>query len=346
MKRRTLILIAVLLSGAALFLGQDFQLRTKVDLVVVPVSVRDGSGSLVPGLTQADFTVLEDGRQQTISNFSTDPQPLSAAIIVDTAISGGELRRLGLMSGTLMRQFKESDEVAAYRYDHLVVKLGDFTNNPQSLTKSFDAVKDIAESKPDDGELGGALGPSALRWILERTQIGSNGAPPAPGAPATPPPPPSTPRSAQASRVLHDAVFTALLDLEKRPKNYRKIVVLISNGQVEGNNEHTQAETATRLLRDGIQLYAVGTDQRLFEHMTTLSSYARSSGGSVFDGGKEDSMGTSFGQLVDQARNQYMLGYVSNNEVSGNRPVLRKIEVKVSERKLKVTHRLAYQQYP
>src|SRR6266853_2918618 len=126
---RTMVLpfILILLLSSALFPGQDFQLRTKVDLVVVPVSVRDANGSLVPNLKQDDFTVLEDGKPQIVSNFSIDPQPLSAAILIDTGLGGGELRRLNLVAATLLRQFKEPDEVAMYRYDHLVTKLSDFT---------------------------------------------------------------------------------------------------------------------------------------------------------------------------------------------------------------------------
>ena len=59
---RTIVSILIFLLGlsSGLFLGQDFQLRTKVDLVVDSVSVRDGNGSLVPNLKQEDFTALED----------------------------------------------------------------------------------------------------------------------------------------------------------------------------------------------------------------------------------------------------------------------------------------------
>jgi len=348
MTRKTTIFacIAVLLLCSALFVGQDFQLRTKVSLVVVPVSVRDGSGSLVPNLKQDDFTILEDGTPQTISNFSTDPQPLSAVILIDTGMGGDGLRRMNLVGGTLFGQFKEADEVAAYRYDNFVTKLSDFTNNPQLLAKSFDSVRQIAESKPHDDEVGKAMEPSALRWILDRTQIGSNGAPQNTTTPPTTPAPPSSNRPEPASRVLHDAVFTAIADLEKRPSNRRKIVILISDGLVAGANEHSQAEISTRLLRDGIQIYAVTTDLKLVEHMTVLNSYTRSTGGTVFDGGRDESMAASFGQLVDQARDQYVLGYVSSNELTGTRPVVRKIDVKLRVPKLKVIHRSAYLQYP
>jgi hypothetical protein len=215
------------------------------------------------------------------------------------------------------------------------------------VAKSFDAVREIAESKPEDDPAGGgAMGPSAWRWLIDRTQIGSNGAPADPSVPNTTKPAGTSTRPAPSSRVLHDAVFTAILDLEKRPNNRRKIVVLISDGQVSGNNEHSETETSTRLLRSGIQFYGVGTDRKLFEHMTVLNSYAKGSGGAVFDGGKDEAMAASFGQLMDQARDQYILGYVSSNEVTGTRPVLRKIEVKVAKPHLKIAHRLAYLQYP
>jgi VWFA-related protein len=339
-----LALITILLLSSVLFLGQDLQLHTKVDLVVVPVSARDGSGSLVTSLTTDDFTILEDGRPQTIANFSTDPQALSVAVIVDTGMGAAELHRLTPLIAALIREFKPSDEVAVYRYDHFVVKLSFFTNDPQTLEKSFDAVKQIAETKPAESAPGTALGPSPLRWIFDRTQIGSIGAPPTPST--SRPPPASTTRPAASSKVLHDAVFAAALDLEKRPTDHRKIVVLISNGQVVGHNEHPRSETNERLLRNGIQFYAVSTDLKMFEHFTVLNSYARDTGGQVFDGGTTAAMDESFAKLVEQARDQYVLGYVSNNEISGTSPVFRKIGVKARDPKLKIIHRQGYLQYP
>ena len=48
-------------------------------------------------------------------------------------------------------------------------------------------------------------------------------------------------------------------------------------------------------------------------------------------------MAIAFAQVVEQARDQYMLGYVSSNEVPGTRPVMRKIDVKVRDKKMRVT---------
>jgi VWFA-related protein len=158
--------------------------------------------------------------------------------------------------------------------------------------------------------------------------------------------PPPGPARQPVSVVLQDAMFTAVTDLEKRPNERRKIIILISDGLVVGTNEHSQPEISSHLLRNNVQVFGVGTDQKILEHMTALNAYAKNTGGAVFDGSKEQTMAEAFGQIVDQAREQYIIGYLSNNEIKGGRPVVRKIEVKVNEKKLKVTHRPNYLQYP
>jgi hypothetical protein len=215
-----------------------------------------------------------------------------------------------------------------------VTKLSDFTSNPQNLEKSFDAVNEIADTRPkDDLGAGVAVGPSPLRWIIDRTQVGTNGAPDRPDRPSTPISPSSSSatntKAPVVSRVLHDAVFTAALDLEKRPTQRRRIILLLSNGEVVGENEHSQGETVTRLYRDGVQVYAVDPEHKIFNHMNLLNSYTRGTGGEVFDGNAIESMAIGLAQVVDQARNQYMIRYKSSNEVTGNRPVMRKIDVKI-----------------
>ena len=340
----------VFLVASALLIAQDFQLKARVDEVRVPVSVRDDTGALVQGLKKEDFTILESGVPQEILSFSTDPLPISAAIIVDTAITGDQLRRFSLVSGTLMREFKATDEFAVYRYDHVVTKLSDFTSNPQNLEKSFDAIRAIAEDKPQESEPGIAVGPSPLRWLLDRTQVGTNGAPDRPDRPSSPISPKSgqstSTKPPEVSRVLHDAIYGAEVELEKRPENRRKMILLVSNGEVTGENEHSQNETVNRLYRNGIQVYAVDPEHKIFNHMTLLNSYTHTTGGTVFDGNQIENMAIAFAQVIEQARDQYMIGYVSNNEPQNGKPVLRAIDVKIKGKKYRIVHRMNYMQDP
>src|SRR2546421_8617737 len=84
--RKSLILTLVALTAA----GQQAQVQQPAgtvptftggtNLVIVDVTVRDKAGKLIEGLTQKDFTLLEDGKPQTIKVFeferlATDPAP-------------------------------------------------------------------------------------------------------------------------------------------------------------------------------------------------------------------------------------------------------------------------------
>src|SRR3954452_18474472 len=60
--------------------GKPTTFSSTTSLVVVDVTVRDKAGKLIEGLTQKDFTLLEDGKPQTIKVFeferlSTDLAP-------------------------------------------------------------------------------------------------------------------------------------------------------------------------------------------------------------------------------------------------------------------------------
>src|SRR4051812_8674397 len=80
MRVRVLVSMVVLVSGIVNSNAQSadvpkFESRSR--LVLVPVKVTDGKGAPMPNLTQADFTVLSDGKQQQIASFEA-PMPAGA----------------------------------------------------------------------------------------------------------------------------------------------------------------------------------------------------------------------------------------------------------------------------
>src|SRR5580698_247409 len=46
--------------------------RSRVDLVLIPVVIRDGKGKPVSGLKKEDFQLFDRGKPQTISRFSAE----------------------------------------------------------------------------------------------------------------------------------------------------------------------------------------------------------------------------------------------------------------------------------
>ena len=62
------------------------RLNISVELVNVAVTVKDSSGRYLDGLTQQDFTLLENGTEQKLSFFNHDTQTnLSVGVLVDTS---------------------------------------------------------------------------------------------------------------------------------------------------------------------------------------------------------------------------------------------------------------------
>ena len=351
--RTSIILLIALLLTVSFAVAQDFRVRTKVDLVVVPVSVRDDKGTLVPGLNQKDFAIVEDGVPQTISNFSDDPQPLSAAIVLDTGMGGISMRRLVPLFISLTDGFSDFDEMASFRYDHFVFPLSDFTSDREKIEKSFEVVKSIAKKQPDRVPPGdpSPTVPKVLQTLLGLLGSGLGGYGGAVDANTRPPTerlPTVRPTKVAPTRVLFDALYDAAKALETRPQNRRRIIFIVSDGQVSAAaNTHKFAEITDLLIHDNIQLYSVNTDDDLIERrLGVLGSLARATGGDEYRGLNTASMENAFARITEQARNQYVLGYQSSNEPRDGMPVIRQIEVKARDPKWNVTHRKGYTQVP
>jgi VWFA-related protein len=148
-------------------------------------------------------------------------------------------------------------------------------------------------------------------------------------------------------KLLHDALFQAASDLAKREAERRKMVLIVSNGTSDGT-EHSYDETVSRLLDSGIQVYAVGMDVALLARgSSVLDSYADDTGGDACYLSSIEGLERCYSRSAEQARNQYVLGYISSNEVRGQLPVFREIEVRLSRfRDYEARHRKGYYQYP
>jgi Ca-activated chloride channel family protein len=73
-------------SGLPVSLGSNpFTITANVDLVLLDVSVRDAQGGFVSGLPEDDFTVLEDGKPQKITQFANRDVPVTLGLVVDNS---------------------------------------------------------------------------------------------------------------------------------------------------------------------------------------------------------------------------------------------------------------------
>ena len=85
------VVISILAALSAISASQQPSFRSGVQTVVIHSTVKDENGRLVPGLTQDQFEVLDNGQPAQITAFSNEAQPITVALMLD-------------MSGSMMTQ--------------------------------------------------------------------------------------------------------------------------------------------------------------------------------------------------------------------------------------------------
>ena len=61
--------------------------RSSIRTVPVYATVLDSGGRLVPDLEQGDFSVFDNGKPADVALFSSEPQPFTAVVMLDTSAS-------------------------------------------------------------------------------------------------------------------------------------------------------------------------------------------------------------------------------------------------------------------
>ncbi len=98
--------------------GQTPVFTSDTRLVVLPVTVADKSGKLVPNLPQHAFKVYENGAEQPIKLFRREDVPVSLGIIVDNSGSMRDKRvKVETASADLVKASNPQDEVFVVNFN-------------------------------------------------------------------------------------------------------------------------------------------------------------------------------------------------------------------------------------
>jgi VWFA-related protein len=192
-------------------------LKVRAREVLLPVTVRDKHGALVPNLTTADFTLAEDGRPQVIKSFSRESNlPFLVGLLVDTSRSlssamENERKAAGkfvdLMLPANPKPGATDNQAFLIHFDREVELLEDFTNSPDKLHHELDGMG------PTSQERNSSNGPETSGDDRERPSGGRGGT------------------------QLYDAIYLAANELMK-PKDGRKALVVFSDGEDRGSKEN------------------------------------------------------------------------------------------------------------
>ncbi len=302
-------------------------LKIDVDLVNLYCSVHDKKNALIPGLAQTDFTLAEDGKQQTIKYFARESDlPLTIGLLVDVSGSQQNLieaeRRAAAQFFTSVLRKKDAAFLIAFGADSELLQ--DLTASPRLLQEGLNRLKlNAGYSGPNSGPVP--------------TMAGLRGT------------------------VLYDAVYVAATDMLAKEVG-RKAMVLITDGEDQGSRETEKAAIEAAQKADAI-IYGVlyvdrgfyGGGGGVFSRGSVpppmnyggegvLKHMAEETGGRMFQVDGRNSLESIFDQIQQEMRTQYAIGYTPTN--SNKDGGYRRIDLRTTSKDLKVQVRKGYYALP
>jgi Ca-activated chloride channel homolog len=198
--------------------------RGGVDLVNVTVTVADRNGRFVSGLKQEDFTVLDDGENQEIVNFSAERVPVSLGLVLDVSASMTP-EKLSAARIAIKRFAFEllspNDELFLAQFAHRTTMLQTWTRDRDTLSRALDRAETQSRTYLFD----------AVRSTLPVASTGEN--------------------NKKALLVISDGNDTgSRTNIERLQEIIRTSEVLVYALGVEGDDDDIDAKTLRKMTED------------------------------------------------------------------------------------------------
>ena len=123
---------------APTIVGDDDIVKVETNFITIPVSVFDRNGLYVPGLTEDNFRIFENGKEQEIAYFGTTDKPFTVILLIDTSPSTAyKIEEIQEAAIAFVDQLKPQDSVMVIEFDRGVHVLTESTNERQRIYKAI-----------------------------------------------------------------------------------------------------------------------------------------------------------------------------------------------------------------
>jgi VWFA-related protein len=322
-------------------------IRLNVNYVEVPVTVKDSKGKLVAGLTQRDFKVYENESREMIALFAVSPFPLSIAFVIDQSLPSPVMAKVNDSMDAIQGALAPYDEAAVFSYNNGAQERTAFTG---AQSKRLPAVLALTKETGTDPMVPINSGPMAGCNIRENGNCVDPNLQPGRSAGGG-----SFMTIPKEIHTLNDAILAAAKELSKRPIGRRRIIYVISDGKEYGSKA-TYKEVLRYLETNKIAVYGTGVGDSavwgegylsrihlpftMYDNL--LAKYTFATGGTLDSERSLNGIEKSYAKIVEEARNQYTLGYYSHEPFIDGK--FRKIDVRVDRPGLEVVAKTGY--YP
>jgi VWFA-related protein len=369
---------ATLLLATGILLAQtsrDFVLHVEVNLVQVDAEVTDGKGKPVTDLTAADFEILQDGKPQTITNFSyIDTTEGAGAAPRAPGVKGAPpLPPVDLQPADVRRTFVAVVDDLGVAWENLPAIKHALRKFVEEEKQPTDLVAILAtgggmgifqQFTTDPKQLLAAVDHLKFNPIFNRVGISSF---PSLGRMRMPPNPIRGYVSRQQTTLSIGSILRALRDMPGR-----KVMLLFSEEMAMIQGDNYVQYLGDQAVRASVAIYAVDprglptfqltaaddtrgmTPQQIsqvpmarstsyFYSQAGLSYLARQTGGLFFQDDKD--IDGAVAKVADESSGYYLIGYqpaASTFGGSNSQRVFHKLVVRVKRKGLRVRSRAGF----
>src|SRR5947209_2850611 len=125
------------------------------NLVILPVTVKDRSGNLVPDLRRDEFRVFEDDVEQKIDVFTAEAFPLSMVILLDNELKEKDAQQVRKSLDAVVGGLSLEDEAFICRFDQFFHPGKGFTADHDVLLTELQRTQ--LDTEPSVAPPGGAV---------------------------------------------------------------------------------------------------------------------------------------------------------------------------------------------
>jgi VWFA-related protein len=361
--------LAALPGAAPSLLAQDAAtapgIAVDVRVVTLPVTVRDKHGAIVRDLTKDDFTLLEDGRPQTIRYFSQDTNlPLTLGVLVDTSRSQSNAldAERNASHGFFDQMIAQpKDKAFLIHFDRQVELLQDMTSSREKLQAALELLKPPSDRERSNDPNDPSNSPS-----------GSDS-------------------HHGGGTELYDAVFLASNELMKKQQG-RKALIVLTDGVDRGSKTYLESAIESAQRADTVVYSIYFADSHRDDHdqdqrqgggggrggggwpgggggwpgggggggrggrgggqrhpeeqhadgKKILQRISKETGGRFFEVSKKQTVGEIYDSIVEELRTQYNMGYTPDKDSAASGYHHVQLQVKRKDKDLTVQTRDGY----
>ena len=147
-----LLAFALMVAGSARSTAQEFTFKSGVEMVPLTVTVTDGAGKYVSGLSERDFAVFEDGVPQPVSFFASGSVPVDVAFVIDTSSSmSADLPLVQQAAKGMVSALREGDRGAVVSVNSVIDMPQRFTADHAGVAAAIDRLRTSGATALYDG---------------------------------------------------------------------------------------------------------------------------------------------------------------------------------------------------